>query len=176
MAGFACARTRTRSARYIHANPRIAIEIVDATIAIVPGGEISAVDAGPGLRVTAVRVPVALTTLTMWEVPKARLALAAGPTVSVGATLAAASLDVAEIVEGADAVAVARNAALRAESIGSRRATVATSADHVRLARAHPAVILTQKTARARWVTFAGMSSIENIIADAVLILLADLG
>lgn len=127
----------------------------------MPGGEISAVNAGSGFRVAAVRVSVALATLAMWEVPKARLALTAGSTVGVGATLAAAGLNLAEIVEGADAVAVARDASLRAESVGSRRATIATSADHVRLARAHPAVILAQKTARARRITFASWNSIS---------------
>lgn len=119
------------------------------------GGKISAVDAGPGLRVAAIRVPVTLAALTMREVPKARFALTAGSAISVGATLAAAGLDVAEIVEGADAVAITRDASLWAESVGSRRATIATSADYVWLARAHPAVVLAQKTTRARWVTFA---------------------
>lgn len=121
----------------------------------MPGGEISAVDASPGLRVAIVRVSVTLATLTVWEVPEARLALTAGPAVGVGTTFAAASLDVAEIVEGADAVAVAGDASLWTESVSSRRATLATSADHVRLARARSAVVLAQKTARARWVTFA---------------------
>lgn len=121
----------------------------------MPGGEISAIDASPGLRVAAVRVSVAFAALAVREVPEARLALTAGPAVGVGTALAAAGLDVAEIVEGADTIAVAGDASLRTESVGSRRATIATSADHIRLARARSAVVLAQETARARWITFA---------------------
>lgn len=106
------------------------------------GGEISAIDASPSLGIAAVRVSIALAALTVREIPETGLALAAGSAVSVGTTFAAAGLDVAEIIEGADAVAVARDAALGSESVRSRRAAVATSADHIRLARAHSAIVL----------------------------------
>ena len=147
--------TRTCSARYIYTNPRIAIEIVNATVAIVPSGEISKIDAGPGLRVATVRVSVTLTTLAMREVPEARLTLATGSAVGVGATLAASGLNVAEIVECTDTVTIAGNASLRTESVGSRRATITTSTNYIWLARAHSAIVLAQKTARTRWITFA---------------------
>lgn len=119
------------------------------------GGEISAVGACPGLRVAAVRVAMTLAALAMRKVPKARLALTAGPAIGVGTALATAGFDVAEIIEGANAIAIARDASLWAESVGSRCATVATSANHVWLAWAHPAVVFAQKATRARWVTFA---------------------
>lgn len=120
------------------------------------GGEISTTDASPGLGVAAVRVSVALAALAVREVPETGLALAAGSAVGVGPTLAPAGLDVAEIVEGADAVAVARNASLGPEAICSRRAAIATSTDHVWFARTQSAVVLAQKTAGARRVAFAG--------------------
>lgn len=132
----------TRSARYIYADPRIAVEIVDASVAIVSGGGVSAIDASSSLGIAAIRVSIALAALAVREVPEAGLALAAGSTVGVGTALAATGLDVAEIIEGTDAVAVARDAALGPESVRSRCAAVATSADHVRLARTHSAIVL----------------------------------
>lgn len=135
--------TGTRSARYIYADPRIAVEIVDATVTIVSSGEVSAIDASPGLGVAAVRVSVALTALAMREVPETGLALAAGSAVGVGTALAAACFDVAEVVKSADAIAVTRDATLGSESVRSWRAAIATSANHVRFARTRPAVVLT---------------------------------
>lgn len=119
------------------------------------GGEVTAIDAGSSFRVAAVGVSVALASLTVREVPEAGFALAAGSAVGVGTALAAAGLDVAEVIEGTDAVAVARDTSLGAKSVRSRRATVATSAHHVRLARTHSTVVLAQKTARTRRVTLA---------------------
>lgn len=148
-------RTRTRSTSYIHAYPRITVEIVDATITIVSGSEVSTINTGAGFRVTIVRVSVALAALAMREVPETGIALTAGSAVGVGVTLAATGLDVTEIVEGTNAVAVAGDASFRTETVRSRRAAVATSANHVRLARTHSAVVFAQKTARARWVTLA---------------------
>lgn len=142
MTGFASTWTRTRSARYIYADSRIAIKIVNATVAIMSGGEVSTIDASSGLGVTAVRVSVALAAPTVREVPETGLALAAGSPVGVGTALAAAGFDVAEIVKGADAIAIARDAALGSESVCSWRAAVATSANHVRLARTHSAIVL----------------------------------
>ena len=108
----------------------------------MPGGEISTIDAGSGLRVATVRMSVTLTTLAMREVPEARLTLTAGSAVGVGTTFASSGLDVAEIVECTDAVTIAGNASLRTESVGSRRATITTSTNYIWLARAHPAVVL----------------------------------
>lgn len=106
------------------------------------GGVISTTDASPGLGVAAVRVSVALAALAVREVPETGLALAAGSAVGVGTALATSGLDVAEIVEGADAVAVARDASLGPETVRSRRAAVATSTDHVRLTRTQSTVVL----------------------------------
>lgn len=119
------------------------------------GGEVPATGTGAGFRVAAVRVPVALASLAVREVPEAGLALTAGPAVSVGTALAATGLDVAEVVEGAYAVAVAGDASLRSESVRTRRATVATSAHNVRLAGTHPAVVLAEETARTRRIALA---------------------
>jgi len=121
----------------------------------VSGGEVSAIDTGASLRIAAVRVPVALAALAMRKVPETGLALAAGSAVGVRPAFTAAGFDVAEIVEGTDTVAVARDAPFRPETVRSRRATIATSANYVRLARTHSTVVLAQKTARTRRITLA---------------------
>lgn len=68
----------------------------------------SAVDANARSRVTGVSVAVAFAALAVGEVPVARLALVALPTVRVRSALALAGCGVAEVVQGTDRVAVAR--------------------------------------------------------------------
>lgn len=137
--------TRTRSARNIHTDPGIAVIGLDASITVVPGCGVAAIDAGAVLRVAGLGVTVALASLTVREVPEARLALAAGSTVGIGAALAPASLHVAEIVQGTDAVAIAGNATLWAEAVGAGRATIASSPNDIGLAGAYAAIVLAEQ-------------------------------
>lgn len=77
------------------------------------------------------------------------VALVAGATVGVAGrpTQALAAAGVAEVVERADRVALARRAALRSEAVRSRRALVAAAAHHVRFALTLTACESRQKTA-----------------------------
>ena len=140
----------------------------------MPSGVVPAVDARASLGVAALGVAVALASLAVREVPEAGLALAASSAVCVRSALASASFNVAEIIQRPYAVAVARDAALRAKTVRSRRATIATSADDVLLARASAAVIFAEQTVRASRVTLASVRPVVNVVADAVLILLAN--
>lgn len=121
----------------------------------MPGRVVPAVGAGTGVRVAVVRMAVAFASTTVREVPEAGFALATGATVGVGPTLAPSGVDVAEVVESTDAVAVAGHAALGAEAVGARGAAVATTSHHVRLARTGATVVVADQTVRARWVALA---------------------
>lgn len=148
--------TRARPAGYVDADSRITVKGIDATVAIVPGGVVSATDASTGLGIAAVRVSVALAALAVRKVPETGFALATGSAVGVTATLATTSFNVAKVVESTDPVAIARYAAFGTESVRARCATIATSADHVRLAGAHSAVIFAKETARSRRIALTG--------------------
>lgn len=147
--------TRTGPAGYVDADSRIAVEGVDAAIAVVPGGGVSAVDASTGPGIAAFRVSVALAALAVREIPESRLTLATGSAVGVRSTLATPGLDVAEVIEGSDRVAVAGYAALRSETVSARSTVVAPTADDVRFARTTAAVVLAQKTVRSGRIALA---------------------
>lgn len=138
-------------------------------------GVVSAVDTRARLGVAAFGVAVALASLAVREVPESGLALAAGSAVGVRSALASASFNVAEIIQRPYAVAVARDAALWTKTVRPGRATIATSADDVLLARASAAVIFAEQTVRASRVTLAGVRPVVNVVADAVLILFANI-
>lgn len=141
---------RTCSARYIYSNPRIAVEIVDASVAVVSSSKISAINACSSIRVATVSMSVAFTALTVWEIPEAGFTLAAGSTVSIWTALTSASFYVAEIVKCTNTIAVTGNASFWTKSIRSWRATIATSANYVWLTWTHSTIIFAQKTERAR--------------------------
>jgi len=146
-------RARTCSTRYIHANSWIAVKVVDATVAIVTSSEVSTINASSSFRVAAICMSVAFASLTVWEVPKAGFALTTGSAISIGTAFAAASLNIAEVIESTNAIAIARNASFGTKSICSRRATIATPAHHIRFTWTHSAVVFTQKTAWSRRIT-----------------------
>lgn len=77
-------------------------------VAGVPLGVVPAINARAGPRIADVRMSVAVTPLAVGEVPKPGAALVTLPTVSVVPTFALACGHVAEVVQGTDAVTVAR--------------------------------------------------------------------
>lgn len=122
----------------------------------MPGGVVPAIDASASLGVAAVGMSVALAALAVRKIPETGLTLAAGSAVGITTALAATGLDVTKVVESTDPVAVARNTTFGPESVRARCATIATSADHVRLAGTHSAVMFAKKTARSGRIALAG--------------------
>lgn len=131
-------------------------------------------DAVTSPRVTRVRMTVAVTALAVGVVPVAWLALVALSAVRVGPAFALAGLGIAEVVQGTDSIAVTRPAASRSETVSSWCTAVAAAAHHIGLALALTAQRVAHAAVRTLWVTPAILSSLENVEADAVEVLLAD--
>lgn len=142
--GLGAPGARTGPARDVHVQSRVSVVALAAAVAVRALRVVSAIVAYAGVRVAGVRVPVAVAPLAVGEPPEADAALVALAPVRVGPALALAAGRVAEVVQRADAVAVAGQAALRAEAVVAGGAPVAAPAHHVRLALAGPPVFLAQ--------------------------------
>lgn len=156
--------TRTRSTRYVKSYSWITVKAFDTTIAIVTSGGIATSDASSGSGVTVICVAMTLTTLTMWEIPKAWFTLAARSSVGIRTTLASSGFNVAKVIQCTNAIAIARYTSCRTKSVSSRCATIASSTDYVNFARTQAAIILTKETMRSRRITLASCNKINIAI------------
>lgn len=116
---------------------------------------------------------VALAHAALGEVPIARLALVALPSIRIRHALALAGDQVTVVVLRPDAVAVAGLAALRAEAIGARSALITLPAHHIGLALAVAAVGVADLTQRAGGIAVAHAGAVMDIGAQVLVQILA---
>lgn len=135
---------RTRSTWNVHTDPRITIICLNASITIVSSSIISAIDTRTSLGITTFSMTIALASLTMREVPKARFTLTARSSISIRSTLASSCFNIAKIVQRSYTIAITRYTTLWAEAISSRRATITASANNVWFTRTNTSVTLTE--------------------------------
>lgn len=160
----------------VHTIARVSVVANLTPVTVGSRRKVPALDAVTCPRITCVRVTVAVTTLAVGVVPEARLAFVALSAVRVGSAFALASLGIAEVVQGTNAVAVTWSAASRSKTIGSRCTAVAAAAYHIGLALALTTQRVAHTAVRALWVAPAILGSLEDVEADAVEVLLADFG
>lgn len=135
---------RTRSTWNVHTDLRITIICLNASITIVSSSIISAIDTRTSLGITTFSMAIALASLTMREVPKARFTLTARSSISIRSTFASSCFNIAEIVQRSYTIAITRYTTLWAEAISSRRATITTPANNVWFTWTNTSVTLTE--------------------------------
>lgn len=158
--------TGTGSAGDVDTDAGITVERLDTAVAVVAGGGVAARLAGAGFRVATVRVAVALAAPAVREVPEAGLALTAASSVGVGSTLAAASILVTEVVQCADAIAVAGHATFGSETVGARATAVTTTTHHVGLTLTITTVVRTDQTMGSGRVALAGCENKRDLTSE----------
>jgi hypothetical protein len=100
-------------------------------------------------------VSVAVALLAVGEIPITNLALIALAAVGVWLTVTLTRCQMALVVLGSNAVAIARLASVGAESIRSWCALITLTADHIWLTLAKATVLLTLLAERSSWVAVA---------------------
>lgn len=161
--------TRARSTWNVHTDPRIAIICLNASITIVPSSIISAIDTRTSLGITTFSMTIALTSLTMREIPKARFTLTACSSISIRSTFASSCFNIAEIVQRSYTIAVTRYTTLWTKTISSRRATITAPTNDVWFTRTNTSVTPTKQTVGSSWITFTSWN-MKIMINDSILI------
>jgi hypothetical protein len=148
-------RASTRTTSNLAAQRRISIIRLNTAITVRPCRIILTRNTLASPRITSRRVTITLTHLTVREVPEANLTLIALPAVSIRVTVTLAGHQIAIVVARANAVTIARLAAVRTESVGSWRTLVTLSTHNVFLALTLSAKFIAFLTLGAGWVAVA---------------------
>ena len=118
-----------------------------------------AVETSAGLRIANVGMAVAVTTLTVREIPEARSTLVTFTAVGVRATFTMACGCVAEVVKSPNTVTITSFATFGPETVGTRGTLVATATHDVDLAFAVTPIFVTDFTHGTRNVALTSYNN-----------------